>query len=214
MSAGKIYLASRIRRTRSAQVSEAQDLTPVSLLEQLNAPAAPSSESAWRRFVQLYSPLLFLWARRVGASEGEAPDLVQEVFLVLAREMPRFHHNHRQSFRGWLWTVLRNRWRDRLRQLAAQPSLATPQMLETVAIEDNVQETAEKEYRAYLIARALGLMRAELPEREWGICQEYLVKGRAAVEVARELTVTVNQVYLAKSRILRRLRRLLEGLLD
>ena len=59
----------------------------------------------------------------------------------------------------------------------------------------------------YLVARAIELMQAELPEVEWRACQEYLVRGRPAGDVAAELGLTVNQVYLAKSRILRRLRR-------
>jgi RNA polymerase sigma-70 factor (ECF subfamily) len=162
----------------------------------------------------LYTPLLFLWARRLGASEHDAPDLVQEVFLVLAREMPHFRHNPAQRFRGWLWTILVNKWRDRARQRAAQPLMADQDELETVAMPNNVEELAEDQYRAYLFARALELMQAELPAGEWRAWQKYIVEGRPADEVARELGMTINQVYLAKSRILRRIRVELEGLLD
>jgi RNA polymerase sigma-70 factor (ECF subfamily) len=188
--------------------------TSVSLLKQLQEPATPSSAVAWRRFVKLYTPLLFLWARRLGASEQEAPDLVQEVFLILAREMPRFQQDPALRFRGWLWTVLLNRWRDRVRQLAAQPALLGRSDLNKVAVADNVEEFGEQEYRAYLLARAIELMQTELPEVEWRACREYVVKGRPALEVAAELGLSVNQVYLAKSRILRRLRVELEGFLD
>jgi RNA polymerase sigma-70 factor (ECF subfamily) len=86
--------------------------------------------------------------------------------------------------------------------------------LENLAGPDNVEAAAEEEHRAYLVARAIELMQAELPAVEWRACQEYLVKGRPAAKVAAELGVTVNQVYLVKSRILRRLRAELEGLLD
>jgi RNA polymerase sigma-70 factor (ECF subfamily) len=57
-------------------------------------------------------------------------------------------------------------------------------------------------------------MQAELPAGEWRAWQEYIVQGPPAAAVARELGLTVNQVYLAKSRILRRIRTELEGLLD
>jgi RNA polymerase sigma-70 factor (ECF subfamily) len=196
-------------------MSEAPDeATSFSLLQKLRQPASPFTELAWGRFVKLYTPLLFLWARRLGASEQDAPDLVQEVFLILAREMPEFRHDPQRRFRGWLWTVLVNKWRDRVRQRAAQPAAAALEDAATVTVTDNVTELAEAEYRGYLIARALELMRAELPEDEWRACQEYVVKGRPAAEVARELGLSDNQVYLAKSRILRRLRVELEGLLD
>ncbi len=54
--------------------------TPPSLLQQLRS---PDDQRAWRRFVDLYTPLLFYWARRVGLQESDAADLVQEVFTVL-----------------------------------------------------------------------------------------------------------------------------------
>ncbi len=192
----------------------AAEPTPVSLLKKLQEPAPAGSEDAWRRFVKLYTPLLMLWARKVGAGEQVVPDLVQDVFLVLAREMPRFRHNPSQRFRGWLWTVFLNKWRDRLRQQAARPALAGVEHLDTVTCPDNVEALAEDEYRAYLIGRALELMRETLGPTEWRACREYLVQGRPAAAVAGELGLTVNQVYLTASRIRRRLRVELEGLLD
>ncbi len=196
-------------------MSEATSLpTSASLLKKLRDPALSGPQDAWRRFVELYTPLLFLWARRVGAGEQEAPDLVQEVFLVLAREMPYFRHDPAQRFRGWLWSVLRNKWSDRVRQRQAAPTIAGGNALGPLAGPDNVEEFVEEEYRAYLLARAIELMRSELPADDWHACQEYLVKGRPAAEVAGELGLTVNQVYLAKSRILRRVREELVDLLD
>jgi RNA polymerase sigma-70 factor (ECF subfamily) len=188
--------------------------TSVSLLQKLRKPATPSSHDAWRRFVQLYTPLLFAWARRVGARDEEVADLVQDVFLVLAREMPTFRHDPSRRFRSWLWTILLNKWRDRARQMAVRPAFADPAALEAVSVPDNVEELAEEEYRAALLARALELMQAELPPRDWRACEEYVVKGRPAAEVAGELGMTTNQVWLAKSRFLRRARAELEGLLD
>jgi RNA polymerase sigma-70 factor (ECF subfamily) len=187
--------------------------TSPSLLAQLRAPASHSRD-AWDRFVNLYTPLLFLWARQLGADEQEAPDLVQEVFLVLSQEMPHFRHNPARRFRGWLWTILVNKWRDRARQRALQPLLLDQQTLKTAVQESSSDELAESEYRAYLYARALELMQKDLPAGEWRAWEGYIVQGRPAVEVAEELGLTVNQVYLAKSRILRRLRSELEGLLD
>jgi RNA polymerase sigma-70 factor (ECF subfamily) len=188
--------------------------TPASLLQQLRGAAAASTQDAWRRFVALYTPLLLLWACRVGAGEQDAPDLVQDVFLVLAREMPRFRHDPGQRFRAWLWTILRNKWLDRVRERAAEPAAAGGDAVEGLAVPDNVEEFAEQEYRACLIARAIELMRAELPEAKWRACHEYVIHGRPAAEVARDLGMTVNRVYLAKSRILRRVRQELQDLLD
>ncbi len=62
--------------------------TPVSLLEQLRQPTAAR---AWPRFVELYAPLLYDWARRLGLQDADAADLVQDVFAILLRKLPEFN---------------------------------------------------------------------------------------------------------------------------
>jgi len=188
--------------------------TPLSLLEQLRNQSPEETQAAWRRFVQLYTPLLFAWTRRLGATPEDAADLVQDVFGVLAREMPAFQYRPGLRFRGWLWTVLRNKWSDHLRHKQAAPPRADASSLETVAVPDNVAEMTEEEYRTHLVGRALRLMQAEFAEADWKACWRNVVEGVPAAEVAAELGLTVNQVYLAKSRILHRLRKELEELLD
>jgi RNA polymerase sigma-70 factor (ECF subfamily) len=72
--------------------------TSVSLLERLRQPAAPED---WGRFVQLYTPLLYYWACRLGLQEQDAADLVQEVFTTLVQKLPEFAYEPDRSFRGW-----------------------------------------------------------------------------------------------------------------
>lgn len=79
---------------------------------------------------------------------------------------------------------------------------------------DPLTELAEAEYRCHLVHRALELMQAEFQTVTWKACWECVVRDRTAAEVAAELGITVNAVYLAKSRVLRRLREELQGLLD
>jgi RNA polymerase sigma-70 factor (ECF subfamily) len=88
------------------------ETTSVSLLERLRQPDQPR---AWERFVELYTPLLLYWARRRGLQHQDAADLVQDVLTVLVRKLPEFTYDRRRSFRGWLRTVLLNKWRDRQR---------------------------------------------------------------------------------------------------
>jgi RNA polymerase sigma-70 factor (ECF subfamily) len=185
--------------------------TPVSLLEQLRRSSPHDRQAAWGRFVDLYTPLLFSMARRVGATRQDAADLVQDVFAVLLREMPKFRYRPDLRFRGWLFTIVRNKWINRLNKKRVAPPRA---VLETVSVPDNVAEMPEAEYRADLVRRALQLMQAQFAEADWKACWQNVVEGRPVAEVAEELGLTVNQVYLAKSRILHWLRKELEGLLD
>src|SRR6476619_4136163 len=87
--------------------------TSFSLLQRLREPA--ERQASWQRFVQLYTPLLFHWARKLGLSAEDAADLAQEVLILLVQKLPEFNYDPERSFRGWLRTVTLNKWRDRQR---------------------------------------------------------------------------------------------------
>jgi RNA polymerase sigma-70 factor, ECF subfamily len=185
--------------------------TPVSLLERLQQPDEPT---AWARFVDLYTPVLFAWARRLGLQAQDAADLVQEVFTILIQKLPEFHYDRQKGFRRWLHTVTLNKWRDACRRRAAQPAQPNEGALAEVAGPEPIDTLEEAEYRQHLVSRALDLMQAEFQPVTWKACWELVVNSRPAAEVARELGISVNAVYLAKGRVLRRLRTELNGLLD
>jgi RNA polymerase sigma-70 factor (ECF subfamily) len=185
--------------------------TPVSLLERLRGSEQPA---AWARFVELYTPVLFAWARRLGLQTQDAADLVQEVFTVLVQKLPEFQYDRQHSFRCWLRTVTLNKWRDACRRRNVLPLCPDGEPLAELAGPEGPVNVAETEYRQHLVARALELMQAEFQPVTWKACWEFVVKDRPASEVANELGITVNAVYLAKGRVLRRLRAELEGLLD
>lgn len=90
--------------------------TSFSLLERLRQPA---DISAWNRFVELYTPLLYYWGRRASLQESDAADLVQDVLTLLVRKLPEFTHDRQHSFRSWLRTVTLNKYRENLRRYSA-----------------------------------------------------------------------------------------------
>ena len=183
--------------------------TPASLLVRLRE---PQSQQVWTHFVQLYTPLLYHWARGLGLHEPDAADLVQDVLLLLVRKLPDFHYDRDKSFRAWLRTITHNCWRTRCRRVELPRDAHPPDLdgLADSAAEDVLSET---EYRQWLVGRALELMRTEFQPSTWKACWEYVVNGRPAVEVATELGMSVGAVYMAKSRVLSRLRQELKDLL-
>lgn len=186
------------------------DTTPASLLERLRQPA---QDQAWTRFVRLYTPLLLRWARRLGLREDDAADLVQDVLTLLVRKLPEFTYDRNRSFRAWLRTITLNCWRSRGRR-AELPREANPPNLDALAGPDEAGVLGEAEYGHWLVGRALELMQAEFQATTWKACWECIVGGRPAAEVAAELGISVGAVYMAKSRVLSRLRQELAGLLD
>ncbi len=178
--------------------------TSIALLDRLRQPA---DAEAWARFVELYTPLLYRWGCRLGLQDADAADLVQDVFAVLVQKLPEFEYDPRRSFRGWLRTILVNRWRDR-------PGRVAVPLPADVAGPDPAEELRETDYRRYLVGRALQLMRSDFQPATWQACWECVANGRPAAEVAAELGMSLAAVYIARSRVLRRLRQELAGLLD
>src|SRR4051812_35309297 len=108
--------------------------TSTSLLFHLRQTAP---QDAWQRFVQLYTPLLYHWARkRLGTQEPD--DLIQEVFAILVQKLPGFEYDKGKSFRAWLWTVLHNKWLDYQKRHQNANAQADSAMLAAVA--DNAEE--------------------------------------------------------------------------
>jgi RNA polymerase sigma-70 factor (ECF subfamily) len=184
------------------------DTTSSTLLERLRQPNEPM---AWGRFVELYTPVLFAWARRLGLQEHDGADLVQEVFTLLVNKMPTFVHDRDKSFRGWLRTVALNHWRASLRRRGASTGLPVEAELLAAPAEEAFWED---EYRKHLVGRALSLMQAEFQPTTWKACWECVVNDRQAPEVAAELGLSCGAVRAAKFRVLARLRQELDGLLD
>ncbi len=181
--------------------------TPPSLLQRLRDPA---ERQAWDTFVELYTPLLFLWCRRWGLQDCDAADLVQEVLLLLYRKLPQFDYDRAGSFRGWLRTVLLNKWRETRRRVIPEPAGARVERL----AEPAWAEAEEQEYRQQLMRVMLKKLQPEFPATIWEAFQAYVVAGQAPAAVAARLHISPATVYAAKSKVFQRLRQELAGMLE
>ncbi len=182
--------------------------TPVTLLERLCRQPRPGD---WERFVLLFTPLLSRWARRFGVPPTDIEDALQEVFVLLFRRLPRFQRDPEGSFRAWLWTVFRRELLARHQRTGRLPT-ATAVQLESLVTPDGFPEASEAEYRRLLIDRALRLVQRDFPDQTWRVFWRLAVDGLSGVQVAEEFGVTPNAVYLARGRVLARLRAELAGL--
>jgi RNA polymerase sigma-70 factor (ECF subfamily) len=185
--------------------------TPASLLDRLRL---PGERRAWDRFVELFTPLMHSWACHMGLQAEDAADLVQDVFTVLLQKMPAFQYDPQRSFRAWLYTVVANKWHDNQRRRAAHLRHGDEARLSDLAAPDPAEQAWQEEYCRQVASRALELMQAEFEPTTWKACWEMTARGRPAAEVASELGITLAAAYAAKSRVLRRLRQEMEGLLD
>ncbi len=182
--------------------------TPASLLERLKG---PGEHEAWARFRLLYAPLIERWVDKLGVPLADRDDVVQEVFVTLAQKLPAFEYDSaRGRFRGFLRTVTQSRAADWHRR--APRTVSLPQ--DIGALTSPPDDIEEAEYRDQLVRRAVEIMRTEFEPVTWKAFWEYVVEDRPPADVATELNLTVDSVYTAKTRVLRTLRRELDGLLD
>jgi RNA polymerase sigma-70 factor (ECF subfamily) len=191
--------------------------TPRSLLERLRyQPNDPS----WKRLLDLYTPLLVRWLRQAGVDGADADDLLQEVFTVLVRKLPAFEHNKRcGAFRRWLHTILINHLRGYWKSRKTAPETADPAQVRQEL--DRLQDPAsdlnqlwEREHDAFLARRILQLLENDFTASTWKAFRRVVLDGAKPAEVAAELGLSVNAVLLAQSRVLRRARQEITGLID
>jgi RNA polymerase sigma-70 factor, ECF subfamily len=163
------------------------------------------SRMDWERFHDLYNPLLYFWARRL-VPPDEVGDLVQDVFLLVMQKLPLFAGADDRSLLAWLRAVMLNRWRDLGRRAAVRQCVGDAAALEEIAGNDDLGAVAAAEERNILIRRALQIMYSDFEPTTWRACWEVVACDRAAAEVADELGVSVDVVYSACYRVIRRLR--------
>jgi RNA polymerase sigma factor (sigma-70 family) len=174
----------------------------------------PTDSSAWREFVAIYEPLVYRVARRKGLQDSDARDLCQEVFQAVARAIDRWDPD-RGSFRGWLSTITRNllinfltRRRSHLRGSGAT---SVQELLEALPVDDpSATALFDAEYERRLFQWAAEDIRAEFTPTTWLAFDRTALEDRPPREVAEELGLSVGAVYVARSRVLARLKRRIE----
>ena len=194
--------------------SECSPDTSLSLLDRVRT----HDQSAWKQLAELYGPLIYSWSRRAGVTPDESADVMQEVFRAVHRAIGGFRREHvGQSFRGWLWTITRNKCNDLFRQKAKMPiarggTEANLQLCELPISEpaDSIITSPEIDSR---ITRCLDYVKVEFRKRTWQAFWLCCVEGRATDDVAAELEMSTGAVRKARFRVLHRLREELQGLL-
>ncbi len=181
--------------------------TASNLLGQVKANEGP----AWRRLAALYTPLVYSWARRAGLQAEDASDVVQEVFRAVLTHIADYEAGPGPgSFRAWLWTITRNKLNDHWRRQRRQPVAVGGTDAQERLLESPAPECPQDEEPAGagggVLQRALERIRPRFEERTWQAFYRVTAEGQGPAEVAAALGMSVNAVYVARSRVLARLR--------
>lgn len=199
--------------TTDRQGSVVPGSTSSSLLARVKA----GESDAWARFAELYGPTVYRWCRQCGVAADDSADVCQEVFSSVASRVGRFRREKPgDSFRGWLWTITRNKAQDHFRHRAGEPNAHGGSehrdfLAGVPAATSDDSGSPEPPADHALVRRALKVVREEVEPSSWQAFWRMTVEGHSSAEVARDLGLTSSAVRQAKYRLLRRLRQELDG---
>jgi RNA polymerase sigma-70 factor (ECF subfamily) len=169
---------------------------------------------------QLYAPLIRTWLRRYNVQDSDAADLVQEVLLAVSTDLNKFEHPEKPgAFRGWLKAILINRlrkfWRDRDRgPQAGGDSDIDARLTQLGDPASELSQVWNREHNQYVLKQLLALAEPNFAPSTWQAFRRVALDGAKADVVAQELGISLNAVFIAKARVLKRLRQDAEGLVE
>ena len=190
--------------------------TSISLLDRL---AAAPTDDDWQRLDELYQPLLRAWAVRGGVAPADAADLVQEVLLVVFREVGGFERRGSGAFRAWLRVILLHRVRDYFRARRHRtPAIGGSDFLHSLDELESPDSAPrgqwDREHDEHVAASLLRRVQGDFAPATWQAFRRHVLEGEPADRVAQALGLSLNSVLLAKSRVLKRLRQEMAGLVE
>ncbi len=173
----------------------------------------PQNSQAWRQFMDRYAPLLVSYARRRGLQLADAEDVAQEVLaaFVAAHREGRYDRE-RGPFRNWLSRIAAHKTVDAFHRLARRERQA-PDGSETAFLEvqqdtrlEGHEQLWQQEWEAFVLESCKQIALVEFDRRTLRAFEMCGFEGQLPEAVARELGMSEEAVYQAKSRVLRRMR--------
>jgi RNA polymerase sigma-70 factor (ECF subfamily) len=177
------------------------------------------SPRAWQDFFRVYSPLVLAFAKRLGLTDADAADAVQETLLAVYatfRELQEPFDRSKGRFKHWLRGIALHKVRDVQRRRARREHARTQFALEeadAVADTTAMEQIFDLEWRRDLLARALDQVVREIDPAVYQAFELYVLHEQPPDKVAKLLGTTRNAVYISKTRVLKRLRVVLAELM-
>ena len=203
---------------RNVSESKGLDSTNISLLARVKS----NEGTAWELLVELYAPMIYSRCRHHwGLEPSDAENVGQEVFKSVSKSINNFRRQREGSFRKWLRVIIDNKCRDHFRKNSLAVAEGGTRAHDLIAaVEDKIDNElldegdAELGEKAILMRQAMKMVQGEFSPRDWKIFWDIAIEDKDRKDTAVKFEVSDNVVYLAMSRIKKRLKTAFEDLLD
>lgn len=169
---------------------------------------------AWREFIEIYEPLLFRFARRRGLQEADAREIAQNVFLAVARSVENWKPDpERGRFRAWLFRIARNQLINYVAKHSRHQGSGSSshfQLLQQQPAPQAEIDDITRDYRKEMFRLAASQVREAFQPATWEAFWRTAVLGEPTLRVAGELGVSPAAIYIARSRVIARIRQTIE----
>lgn len=170
--------------------------------------ADTGNEAAWNRLFDLYAGFVFSIARRKGLSDADADDMVQVVFVDLARNLPSFDYDRAKGrFRSYLAGLVNWRVMDRLSAKRRDAELKANFWEEMCAAADEGDGFAEREWQAAALETALRRMRPSVNPEHYAAFVASVIEGQDADAVMKLHGISRDNLYQIRKRLTEKLRK-------
>ncbi len=172
-----------------------------------------NDEQAWTRVLERYYPKVHRWATQAGLDEQAAYDVSQDVFRSVVKDLRKFDlSGDAATFGGWLRRITQRRVADYQRKFCGlRGEGGTDAVVRISEVADlNVDEDEGNSLVNRIgFQRVLDQVQSEFSEADWKAFKMSTLENYSTSEISAQLGISVNSIYLAKSRIKKRMNQLL-----
>ncbi|MBK1832213.1 sigma-70 family RNA polymerase sigma factor [Verrucomicrobiaceae bacterium R5-34] len=170
-------------------------------------------QRTWDEFYKTYWKLIYAVGLKAGLRSDEAFDVVQETILSIAKQSKKnMYDPEKGSFKSWLMNMTRWRINDQFRKRKKDTAMSVSEWDDDGRktsiidqLEDPQSGTLERlwdvEWKKNLADAALAKVKAQVSPKQYQIFDCYVIREWDAGKVQDHLGVSMSQVYLAKHRV-------------
>jgi RNA polymerase sigma-70 factor (ECF subfamily) len=182
----------------------------------LKAVADTSNEKAWKRLFDLYAGFVFSIARSKGLTVTDSDDIVQNVFVDLARNLPQFNYDRTKGrFRSYLIGLVNWRVTDKLRAGKRDIDFKSQygeDMKGAVVEDDGI--FLENEWRAAAMEEALRRIKDEVNPDHFAAFVASTIEGQDTETVMNIYSITRDNLYQIRKRLTLKLKEVTQAVLE